>query len=335
MTTTDSTAWRRFLIGESASILEICEIVQLIAAKRCTVLISGETGTGKEVIARAIHAASERSAAAMVSVNCTALPANLVESELFGHVKGAFTGAQSNRSGRFEQAHKGTIFLDEIGDLPLEAQAKLLRVLQEREFERLGSSETVQVDVRVIAATNIDLEAATHDRKFRQDLFYRLNVVPIHMPALRERRSDIPLLVEYFLAKIAQLDSTSLKQITSDAMDYLQQLAWPGNVRQLEHAVQKAVALSGDRLILTANDFRPRRAPIPVLNGNSGPLVKLGKDGLNFDAVVSDFERSLIDQALTLSNGNKSHAADLLGIKRTTLLAKMKSFEPVGLALAS
>ncbi|HLH01617.1 MAG TPA: sigma-54 dependent transcriptional regulator [Bryobacteraceae bacterium] len=335
MIATDSASWRRFLIGESAPILEICEIIHLIASKRCTVLISGETGTGKEVIARAIHAASNRADAPMVSVNCTALPANLVESELFGHVKGAFTGAHSNRGGRFEQAHRGTIFLDEIGDLPLDVQAKLLRVLQEREFERVGSSETVRVDVRVIAATNIDLEAAARNRKFREDLYYRLNVVPIHMPTLRERRSDIPLLVEHFLEKIAQAEGSPLKQITSDAVEYLQQQAWPGNVRQLEHAVQKAAALSGDRQILTTNDFRPRRAPIAIVSSEPGPLVKVSKDGLDFDAVVSEFERSLIDQALSITNGNKSHAADLLGIKRTTLLAKLKNFEPSALSLAS
>jgi len=179
------------LIGQSRPMLEICDIIHLVASKRCTVLITGETGTGKEVIAKAMHAASDRAAFPMVSINCTALPSTLVETELFGHAKGAFTGAQSSRIGRFEQANKGTIFLDEIGDLAMDAQAKLLRVLQEREFERVGSSETVRVDVRVIAASNVDLEVAARERKFREDLYYRLNVVPIHMPPLRERREDI------------------------------------------------------------------------------------------------------------------------------------------------
>jgi transcriptional regulator with GAF, ATPase, and Fis domain len=334
MMETDSAGWRRFLIGHSAPLLEICDIIHLIASKRCTVLISGETGTGKEVIARAIHAASDRAAFPMVSVNCTALPANLIETELFGHAKGAFTGAQSSRAGRFEQAHRGTMFLDEIGDLPLDAQAKLLRVLQEREVQRVGSSETVRVDVRIVAASNIDLEAAVRERKFREDLYYRLNVVPIHMPPLRERRGDVALLAGHFLTKIAESEKSPRKDIAADALNYLEALDWPGNVRQLEHAVQKAVALSGDRELLTREDFVTRRANSVVSDPEPKPLMKVGKEGLNFDAVVTDFERSLINQALALTNGNKSHAADLLGIKRTTLLAKLKTFEEPAFALA-
>ena len=209
----EAAPWRRFLIGQSHSILQICEIVQLVAAKRCTILISGETGTGKEVIAKAIHAAGNRAANPMISVNCTALPTGLIETELFGHTKGAFTGAHSRRIGRFEQAHRGSIFLDEIGDLPLEAQAKLLRVLQEQEFQRVGSSETVHVDVRVIAASNFDLEQAVRERRFREDLYYRLNVVPLHVSPLRERREDIPLLIQYFLEKIRAAENASPKQI--------------------------------------------------------------------------------------------------------------------------
>ena len=237
--------WRRFLIGNSRPMLQICQIIQLIASKRCTVLISGETGTGKEVIAKAIHAASNRAMQPMVSVNCTALPASLIETELFGHAKGAFTGAHASRLGRFEQAHRGSIFLDEIGDLPLDAQAKLLRVLQEQEFQRVGSSETVKVDVRVIAATNVDLEQAIRERKFREDLYYRLNVVPIHLPPLRERREDIPRLLQFFLEKIRAAEFAQPKQISDEAVAYLQAKDWPGNIRQLEHAVQMAFALSG------------------------------------------------------------------------------------------
>ncbi len=335
MIESDSVSWRRFLIGQSRPMLEICEIIHMVAAKRCTVLITGETGTGKEVIAKAIHAASNRSTAPMVSVNCTALPSTLVETELFGHAKGAFTGAQSSRIGRFEQAHRGTIFLDEIGDLPLDSQAKLLRVLQEREFERVGSSETVRVDVRVVAASNVDLEAASRERKFREDLYYRLNVVPIHMPPLRERRSDIPLLLEHFLDKISAAENAPLKRISAEAIEYLGNLDWPGNVRQLEHAVQMAFALSGDRPVLTLSDFQPRyrRAP-EIQTPAAGPLVKVPSHGLDFDLVVGEFERSLLNQALALTHGNKSQAADLLRIKRTTLLAKLKAFEEPALALA-
>jgi transcriptional regulator with GAF, ATPase, and Fis domain len=293
-------------------------------------LISGETGTGKEVVAKAIHAASNRASQPMVSVNCTALPATLIESELFGHAKGAFTGAFTSRLGRFEQANRGSLFLDEIGDLPLEAQAKILRVLQEQEFQRVGSSETVRVDVRVIAASNVDLEQAVRERRFREDLYYRLNVVPIHIPALRERRDDIPLLLQHFLDKIRIAENAEPKQISAEAVDWLQQLPWPGNIRQLEHAVQMAFALSGDRRVLGPNDFLVRRPitserPSSMSMSSPAPLVQLPQEGLNFDEVVGSFELSLLNQALTASGGNKARAADLLKIKRTTLLAKMKS----------
>ncbi len=322
--------WRHFLIGQSRAMLQVCEIIQLVAAKRCTILISGETGTGKEVIAKAIHAASNRASQQLVCVNCTALPAALIESELFGHIKGAFTGALNSRLGRFEQAHRGSLFLDEIGDLPLEAQSKILRVLQEQEFQRVGSSDTVRVDVRVIAASNVDLEQAVRERRFREDLYYRLNVVPIHLLPLRERREDIPLLLQHFLDKIRAAENAPPKQISAEAVECLQQLPWPGNVRQLEHAVQMAFALSGDRRVLCPNDFIIRR-PTPVSPSASAetavpaPLVRLPKGGLNFDEVVGSFELSLLNQALTVSGGNKARAADLLQIKRTTLLAKMKS----------
>jgi DNA-binding NtrC family response regulator len=327
---TENASWRQYLIGQSRGMLQICEIIELVAAKRCTILITGETGTGKEVVAKAIHAASNRAAASLVSVNCTALPATLIETELFGHAKGAFTGAHSSRIGRFEQAHRGSIFLDEIGDLPLEAQAKLLRVLQEQEFQRVGSSETVRVDVRVIAASNVDLEQAARERRFREDLYYRLNVVPVHLPPLRDRREDIPLLLEHFLEKIRSLENALPKQIGEEAVHYLQQMDWPGNVRQLEHAVQMAFAMSGDRPVLFPNDFLARK-PARVERGaarsatDDTRLVRVTQEGLDFDEVVSGVELSLLNQALVLSGGNKARAADLLKIKRTTLLAKMKS----------
>ena len=324
--------WRRFLIGTSRSMLQICEIIQLVAPKRCTILISGETGTGKEVIAKAIHAASNRSAQQLVSVNCTALPSALIETELFGHAKGAFTGAHTSRLGRFEQAHRGSIFLDEIGDLPMDAQAKLLRVLQEQEFQRVGSSETVRVDVRVIAATNVDLEQAIRERKFREDLYYRLNVVPIHLPPLRDRRDDIPLLLQFFLEKIRAAEGSQPKQISQESVAFLRQRDWPGNIRQLEHAVQMAFALSGNRCILTPSDFEVRR---PTRSADFVPNIPLSspslpESGIDFDQVISGIELSLLNQALKMSNGNKARAADLLGIKRTTLLAKMKTLECTG-----
>ena len=331
-------AFRQFLIGQSPAMIQLCDVIQLIAARRVTVLVTGETGTGKEVVARAIHAASNRSANPLVAVNCTALPANLIESELFGHVRGAFTGADRPRLGRFEQAHRGTIFLDEIGDLPMESQGKLLRVLQEQEFERVGSSETVKVDVRVIAATNVPLETAVRERRFREDLYYRLNVVPIHLTPLRERREDIPLLLEHFLEKIRRSEVSQPKVISSEAIEYLVQQAWPGNVRQLEHTVQRAFALSGNREVIELRDFTqgsaptglvsvPRPAPRSVVATPEKATVKVSEDGVDFDEVVANLERSLLQQALILSGGNKARAADLLRIKRTTLLAKMKALE--------
>ncbi len=317
--------WRKLVIGQSRSILQVCELIELAAAKRCTILISGETGTGKEVIAKAIHAASNRASQQLVCVNCTALPASLVESELFGHAKGAFTGAHASRLGRFEQAHRGTIFLDEIGDLPIDAQSKLLRVLQEQEFQRVGSSENVRVDVRVIAATNVDLEQAIKEKRFREDLYYRLNVVPIHLPPLRNRREDIPRLIRFFIEKISAAECSQPKQISEEAIEYLQQLDWPGNVRQLEHAVQRAFVLSGDRYLLTPRDFKSYEFRSADFEPQPRAAVNFSPEGINFDAVVNNIELSLLDQALKMSGGNKARAADLLGVKRTTLLAKMKA----------
>jgi len=319
-------SWRKHVIGQSRAMMKVCDIIQLVASKRCTVLISGETGTGKEVIAKAIHAASPRAVRPMVAVNCTALPENLIEAELFGHSKGAFTGAHASRIGRFEQANKSTIFLDEIGDIPLSFQAKLLRVLQEQELQRVGSSETVKLDVRVIAASNVDLENAVAERRFRDDLYYRLNVVPIHLPPLRERREDIPLLLEHLLEKIYESDAASPKYISDEALEYLMNLDWPGNVRQLEHALQMAVALSGDRTTLQIHDFAPVRGSRKSADvENSSPLLQLPDGGLDLENVVSRFELSLLNQALAASGGNKARAANLLRIKRTTLLAKMKT----------
>jgi len=321
-TTPSDPKWNRWLIGESRAMQDVLSTIELIGPRRCTVLITGETGTGKEMAARALHAASPRANSPMVAVNCSALPENLLEAELFGHVKGAFTGATNLRIGRFEQAHKSTIFLDEVGEMPLELQAKLLRVLQEREIQRLGSSETIQVDVRVIAASNADLPERVRQAKFREDLYYRLNVVPLRTPPLRERVSDIPLLVHHFVDKVCRMESIPTREVSADAMRQLVHFPWPGNVRQLENRVEMAVALSGDREILTPAHFRMSR-PAPIAVAASMPQVTLS-ESVNFESMISSFEQSLLQQALAKTGGNKTAAADLLGLKRTTLIMKLR-----------
>ena len=325
--------WRRMLIGESRPMEQIAQRIRLVAPRRSTVLITGETGTGKEVVARSIHAASNRAHLPIVSVNCSALPETLLEAELFGHVKGAFTGATNHRAGRFEQANRGTIFLDEIGDMPLSLQAKLLRVLQEREFQRLGSSETVHVDVRVIAATHTDLAELIRQGKFRDDLYYRLNVVEIAIPPLRERCSDVPALVQHFINRICREEGVPPKQISSETLDRLARHDWPGNVRQLENAVEKAIVLSGERPCLHPGDFTlpPRQHPMPAATGAQA-FIALPDHGLDFERTVGSIELNLLEQALKKTGGNKKLAAEMLGLKRTTLSAKLKSLVAVGSA---
>jgi DNA-binding NtrC family response regulator len=309
--------WRAFLVGDSPVMHPVFDTIRLLGPRRSTVLIQGETGTGKEMIARALHAASTRAAAPIVTVNCTALPDTLLEAELFGHTRGAFTGAMQARVGRFEQAQRGTIFLDEIGDLPFETQAKLLRVLQERECQRLGSGETVKLDVRVIAATNAELERRIEDGKFREDLYYRLNVVPIHIPPLRDRWQDIPSLVNHFLEKICQAEGLGVKRVHRETLEILQGFQWPGNVRQLENTVERAVILSGERETLFPADF-------PVARAGGAARGVVADSGAGLEETVQRLERTLIEQAMRRSGGNKSQAADILGMKRTTLTAKMK-----------
>jgi DNA-binding NtrC family response regulator len=282
------------------------------------------------VVARAIHAASPRAANPFVAVNCSALPENLLEAELFGHVKGAFTGALQHRIGRFEQANQGTLFLDEVGDMPADVQTKLLRVLQEREFERLGSSETIEVDVRIIAATNVDLREMVRKGKFRQDLYYRLNVVPVQMPALRSRLGDIPALVQHFLERICRDEGLALKQVDAGALESLMERQWPGNVRQLENAVEMAVVLSGARKTLVASDF-PYSLGLESIEGAAlTPPLTVPDHGLDFDQTVLEFERNILTQALQRTRGNKKQAADMLGLKRTTLSAKVRVLEAAG-----
>jgi transcriptional regulator with GAF, ATPase, and Fis domain len=318
--------WRKFLVGQSRAMQNVLQVVRLIGSRRSTVLITGETGTGKEIVARAIHMASPRANLPMVAVNCSALPENLLEAELFGHVKGAFTGAVSNRVGRFEQANQSTIFLDEIGDLPLDLQAKLLRVLQEREFQRLGSSETVSVDVRVLAATNVDLVEKIRQGKFREDLYYRLNVVPLTLPPLRDRTGDIPTLVYHFIEKICRQEDLPSREITAESFERLDQHFWPGNVRELENAVEMAIALSGDRLILYPSDFPlPSIRAIKPAPSGATPMVAVPDAGLDYERTVGRIERAILEQAMQKTGGNKKQAAEMLGLKRTTFAAKLKS----------
>jgi transcriptional regulator with GAF, ATPase, and Fis domain len=314
------------LVGESSEIRQVARMIRLVGSRRATVLITGETGTGKEVAARSLHLAGPRRRHAMVAVNCAALPENLLEAELFGHVRGAFTGAFQSRAGRFEQAQGSTLFLDEIGAMPLNLQAKLLRVLQEREFQRLGSSETIRTDVRLLAATNCDLLEWVRAGCFREDLYYRLNVVPIHMPPLRQRRSDIPMLAEHFVEKVCRQEEVPRKAILPESMALLRGYAWPGNVRQLENSIEMAVALSGERTLLAPVDF-----PLPLsapegLGGvrMEGPLVAVPDEGLDYDRTLATIERSILEQALRKTGGNKKAAAEMLGLKRTTLAAKVR-----------
>jgi DNA-binding NtrC family response regulator len=327
---TSAEPWQRYLVGQSPSMEQVLKIIRLVASRRCTVLITGETGTGKEMAARALHLASDRARRPMVAVNCSAIPENLIEAELFGHVKGAFTGAVNHRIGRFEQAHGGTLFLDEIGELPFDLQAKLLRVLQEREVQRLGNNESIKVDVRVIAATNANLLTLVRQGKFREDLYYRLNVVPIYMPALRERSSDIPLLVNHFVKKVCEAEHLPLKQVGADVLGRLSSQAWPGNVRQLENVIEQAVILSGDRTSLYASDFQSsetdsRQRQQPLSESFGAPLSKaLPPEGMNYTEALRQFELGILQQAMNRAQGNKTLAADMLQLPRTTLIHKLR-----------
>ena len=317
--------WECLLIGESREMRQVCHIIGVVGGRRSTVLITGETGTGKELAARSVHLASPRRRAAWVAVNCSALPDNLLEAELFGHVKGAFTGAIHNRVGRFEEAQGGTLFLDEIGDLAWDLQAKLLRVVQEREFQKLGSSETVGLDVRLVAATNCDLLRRVEQGRFREDLYYRLNVVPLHLPPLRQRPADIPALARHFVQKICRLEQIPCKALYPEAVERLSGYSWPGNVRQLENAVEMAVALSGGRDLLTARDFPLPAARAPTAADGEVPLVSVPDQGMDYERTLAGIERSILEQALQKTGGNKKAAAEMLRLKRTTLSAKVRS----------
>ncbi len=307
------------ILGRSRPMQELFQLLETVARSTATVLVTGETGTGKEMIARAIHHNSPRRANRFVALNCSALPETLLEAELFGHVRGAFTGAVGTRQGRFEHAHKGTLFLDEVGTMSAALQMKLLRVLQEHAFERLGDSQTVKVDVRVIAATNADLVQMVSSGAFREDLYYRLNVIPVLLPPLRDRRDDIPLLVKHFLEKFG--DGRSM-QATQATMRALMSYRWPGNVRQLENAIERAVALSGGRSEIDERDLPPevRAAAIDAVPA----VADFPEAGLDLAAYLGSVERVLVTQALERTHGNRNRAAALLRIRRTTLVEKLK-----------
>ncbi len=310
------------IIGFSEPVRQMLSLVSKVAGSDSTVLILGESGTGKELVARAIHYNSPRADRIFAPVNCSAIPAELLESELFGHVRGAFTGAHTTRTGRFEAANRGTIFLDEIGEMSPPLQAKILRVLQEQSFTPVGGTKPVDVDVRVIAATNKDLEKEIAADRFRQDLYFRLNVIPIAVPPLRERVEDIPVLVDHFIGKYARQSGRKVRGFRPDAMESLKRYAWPGNVRELENLVERLVVLSRDGW------FEKKDLPQAMLprtdKAREEAARKMKEDGLDFRKAREEFENGLIREALSLCDGNRNRAAALLGLKRTTLLEMLK-----------
>ena len=327
----------RTIIGKSAAMQEVYKVLGKVAPSDVTVLITGESGTGKELVARAIHYNSRRLGKPFLAINCAAIPRDLLESELFGFEKGAFTGATERKIGKFEQANGGTLFLDEIGDMPLELQAKLLRVLQEREITRTGGNSTIQVDVRIVAATNQELKEKVRGKEFREDLFYRLNVVPIALPALRERRDDIPLLVEFFLQRAREEMGSATQGCTEEAMALLKRHPWPGNVRELENTLQRAALLSPD-LLLTPSDFPSLQengqrdendCSLEEVIGNKlrASLAQMEVQELDnlYDMVLHQMERPLINIVLEKTRNNQVQAAEILGINRNTLRKKIQT----------
>ncbi len=309
------------IIGSSPAMNLVFERMNRIVKTDSAILVSGESGTGKELVAKALHYNGSRKERPFVAVNCSAIPELLLESELFGHVRGAFTGAVKDKPGKFETANHGTIFLDEIGTLPLHLQAKLLRVLQEHEVERVGSNKTIKLHVRVISATNADLESMVQRGEFREDLYYRLNVIPLHLPPLRERQQDIIHLTAFFLEKQCRLMGRAPCTISSQALEVLESYCWPGNVRELENLIERMIVLT-DASVITLDDV-----PSKIVGEKpSGDAVHIAMPsaGLDLDATVSRIERSLISQALVSAGGVKAKAAALLGINRTTLVEKIR-----------
>ena len=314
------------IIGKSPAMRETLSIVDRVSASRSTVLITGESGTGKELVARAIHFSSPRKDEPFVAVNCMAFNAGVLESELFGHEKGSFTGAVAMRRGRFEQADRGTLFLDEIGELPPDLQVKLLRVLQERVFERVGGTEPVKVDIRIVAATNKDLAKMVEEGRFREDLYYRLNVVQIHIPPLRERREDIPLLVSHFIAQIASENGITPKSFTQEAQNYLSGYEWPGNIRQLQNVIERCMEMI-PRDGIDVEDLPPE---IRDEESQFKSAVDLLPVELNLADTLDKIEAALIRRALVRADFVQAHAADLLGISRSLMQYKLKKYNISG-----
>jgi two-component system response regulator PilR (NtrC family) len=311
------------IIGRSPKMKQVFDLIIQAAPSRSTILIQGESGTGKELVARAIHTHSPRADRAFVTVNSGNLPPDLLESTLFGHVKGAFTGAVYPKKGLFDLADKGSIFFDEMGNIPLETQAKLLRAMQEREFMRLGGMETIKVDVRIIAATNVDLRKMVDDGRFREDLFYRLHVIALQLPSLRERKTDIPVLVQHFLQKYGEENGKRELEVTPDALDLMMDYDWPGNVRELENVVERAVVLStGVRIGVELIPENVRKTPVFQL-----PDVSVPPEGISFKEVITDFEKRLIESTLEAAGGVQKRAAELLHIKPTTLNEMIKRYD--------
>jgi DNA-binding NtrC family response regulator len=312
------------MVGKSAAMRALFQLIETVAPTTATILITGETGTGKEMVARAIHQTSPRHRERFVAINVSAIPEALLDAELFGHIRGAFTGAVAMRQGRLEQADKGTLFLDEVGTMPTALQMKMLRVLQEREFERIGDTRTVKVDVRIVAATNADLLKMVKEGTFREDLYYRLNVIAVHLTPLRERPDDIPLLVQRFLEKMRSDKPSGLSApvtIAQEAMRRLMAFPWPGNVRQLENAIERALALLGTRTQIEASDLPP---DVQATAEAVTPILDLPADGVDLAAIVAQVEKGLIERALARTGNNKGAAARLLSLKRTTLVEKLK-----------
>ena len=310
------------VIGSSPVLQDVYHVIDRVANSNCTILITGESGTGKELVADAVHSASRRSGAEFVAVNCGAIPENLLESELFGHARGAFTGAHANKMGRIAQAQGGTLFLDEIGEMPLSLQVKLLRILQSREYSPVGDTRTLKADVRIVAATNLNLEEAVKNGLFREDLYYRLNVIHLSVPALKERGEDIPLLAEYFLNKVRdESGRDDILGISKSALGLLQHYAWPGNVRELENTIERAVLLCAGAII------EPKDLPTRVCGLGTEPRTatqELPNAGIDLRCAVESFENHLIRQALERTRWNKKQAATLLGLNRTTLVEMLK-----------